>query len=1235
MDGALRDLGRQLLRCADRELLDAPLDVSCNTIADSEARELLLGLFEAGTADRLRELLEADRLAAWASECCTAREEAALCAQLGRWLGGAQGGPDDPERLVELPPVPRERVALQAWAARHGVTQLLEQPLTELLDDRDVGDATLLDGCLGKVRRARGRSLLASDDLTEEARSLLAARAARATAEEARRALHEAPLAAGALGVLARRLRALFMHERWSEVAALRFVPARPVRLEPGSGVCRAFVRAEAATSPIELALHLSGYEQRALEGSCSECGAQGCAHLAALAARLFEACQHASDRLHPQLVALVAVPSWQRFLAALAPERTTDGEGARIVFDLRREGERLTVGALLRRPAANGRSTPGKLASPQTLARSVHARDRDSVVLEALSARARTLAPQYLSADLSVLRGLVEHPSVELEGTSCALRVSEESAEVTFAEQPEGLVPRVLLAGKPLVHSEAQASARYAFTIDRERSTLVFCALSPPLLRLLAALASFRGVLPPESYGAVAPALSPLGSSARIHLPRALEGRSVPPPERLLLRVTPRFDEGIDVSLTCRALPLAPLWSPGQGPELVHGQLDGVHTSVRRDLPRERETAQRVIEALALADRTSLGPFAYRIDSTQEALALLAAAARAQDLVAIEWAERARPLRVSGTVQRAALKVELFKQGEWCALRGGVALGDRFVPIDRLLEAARQGERFVPIEGGDYAEIEQSLLDRLERAQLCTMPSARELGLSSAALPHWREQLGEQSEGGDEESRTWLQAAREAARAEVQLPALALALRDYQREGAAWLIERSRWAPGACLADEMGLGKTAQTIAVLAARAELGPALVIAPTSVVDNWLRELQRFAPGLRPLRYRGAKRRALLADVGNGAVVVASYDLVLRDRPHFAALSLATLVVDEAQSLKNARTRRARAAATLRASFRIALTGTPVENRLADLWSLFQLIAPGLLGSWSLFRARFAVPIERYENAERAAALRALVSPLLLRRTKVEVARELPPRTDVVHAIELSPAERDLYAAAVAHARRAFGKRRRHPDDSTRTVQILAELTRLRQLACHPRLVLGDSRVTSSKLRAFLRLVDDVIPRGHRMLVFSQFVRHLELVREALTARGYGSLYLDGSTEVPERARRIDAFQRGEAPLFLISLKAGGTGLNLTRADYVVHLDPWWNPAAEDQASDRAHRIGQDRPVTVVRLVAQGTIEERVLQLHEHKRLLAASVLQSARSANAGALDAATLESLLLE
>lgn len=1245
MEQLLRELSEALRAQADRALLELPLDDLCRRVADADARELLLGLHEAGTGAHLRELLEDDRLVRYASDSCTAREAEALVRQLRRWLGDA-AGPDDPARLVELAPAPHDAEGLLAWAEAHGVARVLYVPVERLLRAAGAGpDVLLIDACLGRAARlARDHSLL-GDRLEDEARAYLLGEARAIAARAARAALHAQPLPAGPLGLLARRLRARCAALAPDALQALRFVPARPVTLDAASGVGRGALVTEPTEPPIAVAIWLSGYEHRALEGHCSACDGAPCEHVAALGARLFEACVDPRDRLHEALVRFVGVPSWQRFMHALTPDlaRTPEGPAARdrLAFSLRLVEGALSVGVLLQRARAGGAVSPGKLVSPARQARATGTSDRDQVVLAALAAQARTLGPQHVPADLTVLRALVEHPNVLLEladdtrrePSRVPVQIAEERLAVNLEERPEGLLPRVTLAG----HVIARAAARprgYVLHHEPARARLAFAALSPPLTRLLDALAHFRGVLPPESYPQLASWLETVRRVAEVDRPKLLEGLARPAPDRLLLRITPRYDEGVDLSLSVRALPLAALWPPGQGPELVHGLVDGKPSSVRRELAREQELAQSVHGALALQDFAEIGPFCHRVDTNQEALALLTRAARLTHLLELEWAERARSLRVTDTIRTGDLKVGLFKRGDFCALSGGVQHGEALIAIDRLLDAARTGERFVPIGGGDYLEIEAALFDRLHAAQLCTLPLARMRQLPTAAAPHWLAQLGAETDGDDDATRAWLERARSAAAEDAPPaaplePTFAALLRPYQQRGLSFLLAVSRWAPGVCLADEMGLGKTVQAIGLLAARGPRGPQLVIAPTSVVDNWLDELARFAPQLRPIVYRGTERADALAALGAGGVLVTSFELVLRDRARFDPLSFATLVVDEAQVLRNARTLRARAIASLSAEFRLALSGTPIENRLGDLWSLFQLIAPGLLGSWARFRARFAVPIERYENAERAEALRALVAPLMLRREKRDVLKELPPRTEVVRLIELSQAEQDLYAAALVHARRALGKRRR--DDAGRAVQILAELTRLRQLACHPRLVLGDSRVSSSKLGLLLELLEELVPRGHRVLIFSQFTSHLALIREAIEARGLGHVTLDGSTPAAERRKTVARFQRGEVPLFLISLKAGGTGLNLTAADYVVHMDPWWNPSSEDQASDRAHRIGQERPVTIVKLVAQDTIEARVLALHEHKRRLAASVLSAAEPDGQPAL--ADLEALL--
>jgi SNF2 family DNA or RNA helicase len=343
-----------------------------------------------------------------------------------------------------------------------------------------------------------------------------------------------------------------------------------------------------------------------------------------------------------------------------------------------------------------------------------------------------------------------------------------------------------------------------------------------------------------------------------------------------------------------------------------------------------------------------------------------------------------------------------------------------------------------------------------------------------------------------------------------------------------------------------------------------------------------------------------------------------------------------VLDEAQKIKNAVTKSAQAVRQIEARWRLALTGTPLENHLGELWSIFRSVCPGLLGSWERFRERFAEPIERQKDPHRRRALSRLIRPFILRRTKSEVLEELPQRTEMIRTAEMTKAERQRYEAARLAALADLtgigdddgGKRAGNKD---RRFEVLAALTRLRQLACHPKLVDDEWPGGSAKLELFMEIVEELRESGHRALVFSQFVQHLSLIRGALDAAGITYQYLDGQTPPKERERRVDAFQRGEGELFLISLKAGGTGLNLTAADYVIHMDPWWNPAVEDQATDRAHRIGQTRPVTVYRLVAKDTIEEQILALHASKRTLVADLL--AGTDQAGKLSTVELVALI--
>ena len=414
-------------------------------------------------------------------------------------------------------------------------------------------------------------------------------------------------------------------------------------------------------------------------------------------------------------------------------------------------------------------------------------------------------------------------------------------------------------------------------------------------------------------------------------------------------------------------------------------------------------------------------------------------------------------------------------------------------------------------------------------------------------------------------------------------------------------------------LADDMGLGKTLMTLALLARlKEDHGPApvLVVCPTSLVGNWLREAARFTPSLRAVALTGPGRHDVKVEEHD--LVVTTYGLLRRD-PHRGRYR--AVVLDEAQNIKNPSSETARAARAVDAQLRLALTGTPVENRLSELWSLMTFANPGMLGTVKAFHDRYEKTIALRPGGAVAAELRSVVRPFILRRTKDAVLTELPAKTEIVRACVFGLRQKRLYDALAVATREAVGTAEWRRKGARTQLSVLTAILRLRQMACDPRLVDPSARPEDSSKRAvFLDLVRELVSEDRRALVFSQFTELLGLWRADLDEAKVPYAYLDGSTR--DRDAVVARFQSGEVPLFLVSLKAGGAGLNLTAADTVIHVDPWWNPAAEDQATDRAHRLGQTKPVTVVRLVAQGTIEDKIGLLKEQKRGVAASVLDGA-------------------
>jgi superfamily II DNA or RNA helicase len=460
--------------------------------------------------------------------------------------------------------------------------------------------------------------------------------------------------------------------------------------------------------------------------------------------------------------------------------------------------------------------------------------------------------------------------------------------------------------------------------------------------------------------------------------------------------------------------------------------------------------------------------------------------------------------------------------------------------------------------------------------------------------------------------------------------------LRPYQRDGLDWLQFLRAYELGGILADDMGLGKTVQALAHILVEKREGrldrPCLVVCPTSVVPNWLAEAARLAPELRVLSLHGTDRVQRFAEIGDADLVVTTYALLPRDADHLLPVSWHIAVLDEAQAIKNAAAKTTQLVCRLDARHRLCLTGTPMENHLGELWSQYAFLMPGLLGDAKRFARVFRTPIEKKQDGERRTVLSARLKPFLLRRTKALVAADLPPKTEILRPLELSGPQRDLYETVRVAMHEKVRREVAEKGLARSHIIVLDALLKLRQVCCDPRLVklTAARRVSASaKLDHLMEMLPSLIEDGRRILLFSQFTSMLDLIKPLLVETGTDFVELRGDTT--DRAGPVARFQRGRVPIFLISLKAGGTGLNLTAADTVIHYDPWWNPAVEDQATDRAHRIGQDKPVFVYKLVAQGTVEERMIELQQRKKALAAGIYQSAGSTGAG-LEAADIERL---
>jgi superfamily II DNA or RNA helicase len=822
--------------------------------------------------------------------------------------------------------------------------------------------------------------------------------------------------------------------------------------------------------------------------------------------------------------------------------------------------------------------STLSALATRRASGPPVSPSRTDLTVESVLGAHREGALPRgILRALLPVLEG---HTEVSLDGRPVATSREPLAASARVSDDAGGF--RLRVAYEPAPERDLGGGFVLCEGAIRELAPLALGGREREEL-----LGAGRRFSPDEAALLVADVLPSLASRMPLEVEsqRLPSGRREPP--RIAIE-TSRAGEGLSVLATL-------VYGDPPCARVDAGRL--VH--LRGPIPlRDEEAESRLLTRLRAA--LGLAP-GHRVD--------LAPAA------AIEFVERLERSGLSpvGDAHRAfrlapALEPALELRGDGFKLRfrSRGEGGDREADPGAVLAAFRRGDPLVALLGGGFAPLPADWLARFG-APLADLLAAREpSGRVPAALLPDLARLAALLEQPPPPGFERLRALVEGGFPETPLPVdLRAELRPYQAEGARWLSFLGNAGLGALLADDMGLGKTVQALAALHGRT-----LVVAPTSLLGNWQDEIARFRPSLATHVYHGAGR-ALDA---NAAVTLTTYAILRRDKDALAAVHWDTLVLDEAQAIKNPESQVAQAAFALRGARRITLTGTPVENRLEELWSQMHFLNPGLLGGRSDFEERYAGPLAAGDAAV-AEHLRQRIRPFVLRRRKAEVAPELPPRTELVLHAVLSPEERSVYDAVAAATREEVLAAL---ESGGGVMAALEALLRLRQACCHPRLLPGQTLDQSAKLDLLVDRLDTCAAEGHKALVFSQWTSLLDLVEPRLAAAGLGFARLDGATR--DRAAVVASFQAAEGPpVFLISLRAGGTGLNLTAADHVFLLDPWWNPAVEEQAADRAHRIGQDKPVFVHRLVAAGTVEERILELQAKKRALAEAALAGSAAA----------------
>lgn len=693
-----------------------------------------------------------------------------------------------------------------------------------------------------------------------------------------------------------------------------------------------------------------------------------------------------------------------------------------------------------------------------------------------------------------------------------------------------------------------------------------------------------------------------------------------------IAVRIEPVKDLCLEYHVSFLAAPMADgitRITPATGELYVYDEDELGHTHcVHRNIAIEDENYQMLIDfgEQFFAEFTDYNKCIF---GTEDALLhLLAFCHRYPDRFIVEW-PNGQPLKFKAVITENDIEIDVKSDIDWFSVEGNVRVGNQNIDLSDFVEScSKDGNRdFVKIGEDEYIQLTDTLRKHIaELESVLTMGEKKGKTVPKYLVGVLANTIAELNNKTDNGYKMFLEKMKQAYKKEIPVPDnLNATLRPYQEDGFRWISRLSEWGAGACLADDMGLGKTLQALTFILSKADKGPSLVVGPKSVVPNWVNEVNKFAPTLTPIVLNDCHDRDnAIAEAAPGMLIICTYGVLTTERDLLSSIDWNVVCLDEAHQIKNRTTQVSQAAMSLMAQNKLILTGTPLQNHMGELWNLMQFINPGLLGRWSVFRDTYVnADLNNPQQHDHKDMLKEMTQPFILRRTKQEVLTDLPEKIEGIHYVTMSEDEATVYDKIRSDVELKFKKNKTREEKAIAAsleLSYFQELLKLRQISCDMHLVYPLWKEQGTKIKALMEILCTLteIP-DNNILVFSQFTSFLDIVKKELKTAKIDFSYMDGQTPMKKRQKMVEEFQRGEKKLFLSSLKAGGLGINLTAANYVILLDPWWNPAIENQATDRAHRIGQQRCVSVIRLITENTIEEKILRLHEKKKMISDDVL----------------------